>query len=449
MRLYLSLILALILSINVSAQKTLTLDEAIKIALHKNTTLQKSQNSLQSNEANLKSAYGDFLPSLNANGSWSWSRSEDKGGLANFGGSVFYLPPTSTDSRTFSASASTNWVLFNGLSNFATVAQNKNDLEAARLQFQRQKQDIVFNTVSTYYNVLNAKQLLKVREDDLAYNQKNLEIITERNQLGAVTLADVYAQQVRVGNAELALIQAQNDLETQQVQLLNYLGLDVLTEVTLADPLENDNSKMMEANTLLNDYTNISAMVDEAMNSRYDYKSAKYSLQSSYERITVANSGYFPTVSNNNSFYMRANKLSEFGDSKTYQVSLSLNLPIFSGWQTESSVQIAKVNAKNNEIALTELERQIKIDLKKTYLDFQASKKGLDVSQKNIQSAQQNRQIEQEKYNLGSGTLVNLLLASSEYTLALQTNINNKFGFYRLKSQLEYYLGILDFKKFE
>ena len=37
----------------------------------------------------------------------------------------------------------------------------------------------------------------------MKWNQKNLETITERNKLGASLLADVYAQQVRFGNAEL------------------------------------------------------------------------------------------------------------------------------------------------------------------------------------------------------------------------------------------------------
>lgn len=437
-----------LLSMNARAQKSLTLNDAVKIALQKNTTLAKNVVSLGTNESNLRAAYGQLLPSLGASGGWRWDRSEGPEGTYVQGGTLVYRSGNQ-ESRTFTAGASTQWTLFDGLANFATISQRKNDLEAARMALERVKQDIVFNTIANYYLVLNSKQVLKVREDDLAYNQKNLEIITERNKLGAVTLADVYAQQVNVGNSELALIQAKNDLDTYQSQLLTYLGLDVLAEVNVSDPIETDTTKVLESEQFLKQYDNIKATVNEALNNRLDYKSAQYRLESAYNGVTVAKGDYFPRLTNNNSFGSTSGSLSELFKSRGYSVGLSLSFPIFSGWTTENNVEYAKVQAKTSEITLTELERQIKIDLKKTYLDFQAAKKRLDVSAKNVLSAQQNRQIEQEKYSIGSGTFVNLLLASSNYTLALQTNINNRFDFYRLKSQLEYYLGIIDFKKFE
>ncbi|MGE5400106.1 MAG: TolC family protein [Ignavibacteriales bacterium] len=448
MRFYFSLLLITVLSINVWAQNTLTLNDAIKIALQKNTTLQKSAAGLEANQSNVRGAYGQLLPTLGASGSWRWDRSEGQGGTFVQGGTLVYRSGNE-ESRTYRVGASTNWTLFDGLSTYANIHQKENDLEAARLTFQRTKQDIVFNTIANYYLVLNAKQLLKVREDDLAYNQKNLEIITERNRLGAVTLADVYAQQVNVGNSELALIQAKNDLETLQSQLLTFLGLDVLSELNLSDPVENDSTKVLEGEDFFKQYNDLNAIVEQAMNNRVDYKSAKYRLESAYNGITMAKGAYFPTLSNINSFGSDAGTIDELFKNRGYTVQLSLNIPIFSGFATENNVQLAEVNAKTREIELTETERQIKIDLKKTYLDFQAAQKRLDVSAKNVQSAQQNRQIEQEKYNIGSGTFVNLLLASSQYTAALQTNITNRFEFLRLKSQLEYYLGILDYKKFE
>ncbi|HEX2961083.1 MAG TPA: TolC family protein [Ignavibacteriales bacterium] len=448
MRFYISLLMIFLLSINAKAQQSLTLDDAVKIALQKNTTLAKNVVSLKSNESNLKAAYGQLLPSLGASGSWRWDRSEGPGGTFVQGGTLVFRSGNQ-ESRAYTAGAQTQWTLFDGLANFATISQRENDLEAARLSLERVKQDIVFNTIADYYLVLNAKQVLKVREDDLAYNKKNLEIFTERNQLGAVTLADVYAQQVNVGNSELALIQAKNDLDTYQSQLMTYLGLDVMSEINISDPIETDTTRVLEGEQFLNQYSNIRAAVEDALNNRLDYKSAQYRLESANNGITIAKGYYYPQLSNNNSFGSTAGSMSELFKSRGYSVGLTLSLPIFSGWATENNVEYSKVQAKTREIELTELERQIKIDLKKTYLDYQAAQKRLEVSAKNVLSAQQNRQIEQEKYNIGSGTFVNLLLASSNYTLALQTNINNRFDFYRLKSQLEYYLGILDYKKFE
>jgi outer membrane protein len=450
MRFYLSLLIVLVFSLSAYAQKTLTLDEAIKTALQKNTVLQKGNNNLESSKSNLKSAYGGLLPSLGAGASWGWNRSVQKVGTTfNFQGAQFENPAVTSDSRSYTVSAGANWTLFDGLANFASISQNKNDLESAEMSLQRLKQDIVYEIISRYYAVLNARELLKVREDDLAWNQKNLDVINEKNKLGSVTLADVYSAQVEVGNSELALIQAKNDYENLQSDLLNALGIDVFQEIELIDPVTGDMGGLQTGKTMIEDYKDLGQAVEQAFKNRYDYQSNLLTLASAEDGITIAKSGYLPQLSGSGNFYMRANKPSELKDSKTYSIGLSLNIPIFNGWATESSVQLAKVRALNQEVTLTELERQIKIDLKKTYLDFQAAAKRLDVSDKNVQSAEQNRRIEQEKYNLGASSLVNLLLASSRYTFALQTNINNKFEFFRLKSQLEYNLGILDYKKFE
>ncbi|RJP64159.1 MAG: TolC family protein [Ignavibacteriales bacterium] len=449
MRYFLSILLIVGLSINLSAQKKLTLDDAIKIGLQKNTVLQKGINSLEGNESSVKSAYGGLLPSFSAGGSFNWSRSEEKGNTSIFFGIPITTPAQTSESRSYSVNASANWTLFDGLANFASISQSKNNLEAARLSLQRLKQDIIFEIITRFYAVLNAKEVLKVREDDLAWNKKNLEVITERNRLGSVTLADVYAAQVKVGNSELALIQAGNDVATLQSEFLNSLGLDVFQELDLVDPISGDKAELQAGKNLIEQYKDLQQNVNETLNNRFDYQSALLSLKSADNSVTMAQSGYFPRLSNSYSFYSRANKLSEIGDSRSYNIGLSLDIPIFDGWSTENQVQSAKVNFKNKEVELTELERTIKINLKQTYLDFQTAEKRLSVSENNVLSAEQNRKIEQEKYNLGSSTLVNLLLASSEYTSALQTNINNRFEFFRLKSQLEYYLGILDYKKFE
>jgi len=449
MRYFLSFLLFIGLSVNLLAQKIITLDDAIKIGLQKNTVLQKGLNNLESSESNVKRSYGGLLPSVSAGGSFNWSRSEEKGNTTIFMGIPITTPAQTSESRSYSVSASANWTLFDGLANFASISQSKNDLEAARLSLHRLKQDIIFEIITRYYAVLNAKELLKVREDDLIWNKKNLEVISERNRLGSVTLADVYAAQVKVGNSELALIQATNDVATLQSQFLNALGLDVFQEVQLIDPVSEDKAEFLEGKNLIEQYKDLQQSVNETLNNRYDYQSTLLSLKSADNSVTIAQSGYYPQLSNNYSIYSRANQLSEVGDSRSYSIGLSLDVPIFNGWATENQVQSAKVNLKNREVELIELERTIKISLKQTYLDFQTAEKRLSVSENNVLAAEQNRKIEQEKYNLGASTLVNLLLASSEYTLALQTNINNRFEFFKLKSQLEYYLGTLDFKKFE
>ncbi|NWG27787.1 MAG: TolC family protein [Ignavibacteriaceae bacterium] len=440
----------LIVAMNFSVfpQKSLSLDEAISIALNKNTTLQKNQNNLTTYESGLQAAYGNLLPSVSASGSWRWTRTETGERTFSFGGSVFTIPQSTNESRDYSASIGTDWTLFDGLSNFAGVSQSQTDLESARLTLERLKQDIVFQTISLYYTVINNLQVLKVKEDDVIWNKKNLETIVERNKLGAVTLADVYAQEVRYGNAELELVRAKNDLETSKSNLLYYLGLDVLENYVLTDTTANVSDDQM-VSELINNDRDLDELLSNALNNRPDYKSSLLNLESAYDGITIAKSGHFPRLSNSIGYNLGANRLSDLFDNRTFSVGLSLNIPIFSGFSVSNRVQSAEVLAMNREIEISELERQIKKDIQKTFLDLQAASKNLIVGEKNVISARENLKIESEKYNIGSGKLLDVLIANSGYTNALTLLINSKFSYMVLAKQLRYYLGIIEPSSYE
>ena len=73
----------------------------------------------------------------------------------------------------------------------------------------------------------------------------------------------------------------------------------------------------------------------------------------------------------------------------------------------------------------------------------------MNVSENNVAAAGENLKIEEEKYNLGSGKLLDVLIANSQYTTALTDLINAQFAYIVLSEQLKYNLGVLDFTKYE
>jgi outer membrane protein len=446
--LWIILFFCLSISASTFAQKELTLSVAIKIALQRNTTLQKATNNLQASESNVKAAYGNFLPNINASGSWSWYHNKQKGGSYSIGGYVINNPPVTSESRSYRAGANWSLDLFDGLSNFATLAQSKNDLESAQLQLENLKQNTVFQTMSLYYTVVNDQQLMHVKEDNLKWNKQNLETITERNKLGAVTLADVYAAQVQEGNAQLDLITAKNNFETSKSNLLYFLGLNVLESYTFSDSLTQQESSILNTN-LSTEYQDISQLVDEALSNRSDYKSAKLDFESAENGITIAWSGHLPSLTNSLGYNFNSDQVSDIFKYPTYSIGLTLSVPIFSGFSVENRVEQAEVNAMNKKVDMEDLERQIKQNIQTTYLNLQAAEQGLEVSKNTVKSSDENLKTTQEKYSLGAGTLLDVLTASYNYTNARTNFINAQFEYIVLNEQLKYYLGVLNYGKYE
>jgi len=430
-------------------QEALTLKDAIQIALHKNSSLQRSLNGLEGFESNVQASYGNFLPTLRVGANWDWTKSDVKGfGTIVIGGVPVPSIATTSQTRNYQWNVSSNWTLFNGLSNFATLSQSKNDLESAEFSLDRLKQDIVFQTTSLYYNVINTQKLLKVKEDNLKWNEKNLETIKERNKLGAATLADVYQQEVATGNAELDIIKTNNQLEVAKNNLLFFLGLDVLEEFIFSDEISEEEMSVLNTD-LSKDYDRISEYVADAMNYRLDYKSSILNLESARNGVTIAEAGHWPSLTASSFYTWRGNNISNIDNSKTLSIGLTLNFPIFEGWSVTNRVQFATVDVKNMEIEVSDLERDIKRQLQTTFLDLQAAHKGLKVSESNVAFAEENLKIEQERYSLGSGKLLDVLIANSNYTTALTDLINAQYAYIVLSEQLKYYIGILDYSKYE
>ena len=132
-----------------------------------------------------------------------------------------------------------------------------------------------------------------------------------------------------------------------------------------------------------------------------------------------------------------------------WNAGLTLSIPIFSNFSTETQLQSAQIGFKNATEDLSALERQIKIEVKQGYLDLVAAKKSLDVSTKSVTAAEETRKINQERYNLGSGTILDVLQADRDYTEALRNKINATYDFYSKRDQLNNALGNLNTKKYE
>jgi outer membrane protein len=442
------LIVLVLCSSSIFSQEELTLQNAIEIALQRNPVLIKTTNNIVGYEANVKSSYGDLFPSLGIRGSWNWSKTKDKGGTqTDFFGNTTELPASEVDSRTYSLSAGGSVTLFDGLANYANISRSEDALEAAKYDLMKLKQDIVLQTTIYYYDVISAEELLRVRDENVKYNEKLLEQINERNRLGSVPKADVYTQEVQLGNARVQYISQQNSFENAKNTLLTYLALDVLKDYTFFRPTDIQTKADIDA--YLEKFGPIENMIKEAFTNRFDYKSQLLYLENTYDDLKIARGGYYPSLSGSYGFSSSAVKPADLLDRKVYSAGLTLSLPIFANFNISTNVQYAEIGVKNAEEDLSTLERRIRVEIKQGWLDVLAAKEALLVSYESVKSATENRRINDERYALGAGTILDVLQATRDYQDAQQNLISSVFYFYTTHDRLLNLMGQLEFKKYE
>jgi outer membrane protein len=104
-------------------------------------------------------------------------------------------------------------------------------------------------------------------------------------------------------------------------------------------------------------------------------------------------------------------------------------------------VQSAVANRRIAEIGVVQAERDVYAQLKKALLDFEAARKQYEVSQKGVTSATEDRKIAEEKYNLGAGTLLDLLTANAALVQAQVNLVNSVYNYITAKKNVEYSIG--------
>ena len=417
------------------AQKKLTLDEAISIALNSNTSLVKSQNSLITQEASIKNAYGDLIPTLGVGGSWGWSRTNDAGGTQlDFFGREQVIPESQIDARSYSLSASGNVTLFNGLANFANIKQKETNLSSALFDFDKLKQDIILQTASFYFSIVSYERLMKFQEENYTYNKNLTEKIKEMLDLSMITVSDVYAQDVQTANSELALLQAKNNYEKAKINLLKYLSLDITSDYVFEIP-QSLGFNFTEPKEEL------AKIFEIALSNRKDYQSQKLKLESAQYQLTISRSGLFPTLSGNYRYSTSAIKPGNLFDRRVFSLGLSLNFPVFSNWNTDFAIQSAEVQIKNAKEDLSALEKEIRAQVKNTLLDLETAKTQVEVSNKGLISARMNWNIKSENYELGSATFIEMQQSYRDYLQAQNNDIQAQYNYFTKQFEFMNVLG--------
>ena len=441
-------VFAMLLTVSsVAQQKTtqISLGQAIAIALERNIGIIQAENTLEVQESGQKAAYGDLLPSLSASGHWSRDQIDKAATTQTFGGATFISPAEFSVTNSFGSSLSLGYTIFNGFANTASLNRARSGVNAAEQSLHRTRQQTAYQTTQFYLNVLRTRELLKVQVENVKRSKKQLERIQEANRVGSLSLADVYRQQVQAGNDELAMIQAQNEFDKGKADLAFYLALNVMEEYDFSDPAVPFNIDTTEFNTMNDRYKNFSGLVEEALKVRPDYRSAVESYNIASSGVAVARAGHFPTISAFASYGYGANELSRLSDNRSSSWGLQISFPIFSGFHVDNLVDQARVNERNALEQLNQAERQVQVDIKKALLDLEAAEKQIEVTKKSVVSAEQDRRIAEEKYNLGAGTLLDLLVASANYVLAVSNKVNAAFNFNLVKTQLEFSTGTLQY----
>lgn len=418
------LVPGLMLSATASAQdRTLTLDEAIKLGIQNSKVLKLSQSKIDQAVSKYNQAKDEVLPTGSV--SYGYNRAEIPANRLAFGKSSFNLP-TSADA--WLGIVSLKETLYAG--GKLKLAQQSTDLltKVSKLDADKDKDEIAYDVINSFYNLYKVLQSKKVVEQNLKSIDEQIHQSQRFFDQGLVTKNDVLRFQLQRSNVELNGI----DLEANR-KIINYdldilLGLPETTQINIAQINEADHQ-----------IGSVSSYIDTAMVNRQEVQQLVLQSKVADNNIKSIHANQLPTLAASAGGYyvdVAANPLPKSGSYITpITVGLTFSWNFSSLWTNKNKVNEAKIQREQVTINQGITADNIRKDVNRSYEGYVEAVNKIKLLQTSIDQAGENDKILQSKYksNVASATdradaetllyqaQINLELAKADAGLAYYT----------------------------
>lgn len=334
-----------------AAPLDLSVDGAVSAALRSNATVLNAASARGIYKEKVREYWASVFPQLSASALWTDYLSKP----------AVPLLGRRTD-NIYTASLDLNQVLWAGGKVATAIKMARIYSDVSDEQYKAARAGIAKGVKQLYYGVLLARAMTEIQQEALDLSRQHLGTIEAQYKQGVASDLAVLRQQVEVSNTEPALTKARNLYEVGLTELKNLLGLDPEAELSLSGGLDCAPGLPAEAADLYK----------KALAARPEYKTLKHQLDLAEKMIAVERAAHLPYLGAYASRQYYGATDGSFPASGEYTYStvagLRLSVPLFSGGAVSAKVSQAKFQADIARNSLTELERRIKIEVKKAWL---------------------------------------------------------------------------------
>jgi outer membrane protein TolC len=409
------LLLLCFLTFSLPAQKEMTAEDAIRIGLKNNYDIQIARNDADIAVNNKGLGNAGFLPTLDLLGNYQYTSTDvETNSPFSFGNSTV---------NSYQGQISLNWTLFDGMQMFVGKRRFNKLAELGEAQSRNIIENAVVGILQAYFNLVQQEELLDVAKSTLEISKTRLNKEKVRRDVGGASSTDLLNAQVSYNNdlsahlnQELRLVIALKDLNLVLAQDPE-TEIRVKNEITVP-PLNLSFEELLKLAQKQNSFLGVS----------------EKSRDIAKEDVKLARAPFFPRLLFNASYghsdRTTASKSSQFSEDITSQsqdalMGLTLSWNLFNGFRNKIELQNASVEAKNQELIFRDIQNQLSGLVMEKHETFQKRLELLNLEQENVKAAEQNLQLQADRYQIGTATSlefrdaqVNLARAQVQFVVA-------------------------------
>jgi outer membrane protein TolC len=286
--------------------------------------------------------------------------------------------------------------------------------QAAKLDAEDDKDEVIQNTIEAFANLFKAKTAVRLFKENLNQSQHREKDLGNMEANGLLARNDFLKAQLQTSNVELNLLDAENNLQLANVNMDLMLGLPTTTDLVL----DTTGIERKDDSRVLDDY------LHAALNSRKDMAAMDLRKKAAESGVKSVKGELYPSLSLTGG-YIAADVPHVFSVTNAMDIGVGVSYNIGSLWKTKAKVQQADARVKQLAIAESMIDDNIRLQVNKSYLALLSNRKKIDVYLKAVEQAQENYRIVKNKFDNSLATTADLidadiaqLQARLSYTLA-------------------------------
>lgn len=382
----------------------LTLEEALEIAVKENFDIRIAQTNLERSALLSKKAYGVVLPNVNASYDYAVNNVVE----AEIPGAGTIVLQDRTQQR---AAVAFDWTLVSGRS-LPLILNAYDAVDQSILQYDQQRETLLFATSLAYFNALTAQRTVRIRERALDISKRNAELANAQSELGSASSVDTLRAEVAVATAEQDLVQAQiTKLLADRALAVLINRIDARGQLT-PFRLERPPVPITDERDLL----------DIALEERFDLKLAELDFAIADRLVDESYTKFLPELVMTGS--LSTTNVAGFGANNNWNVTFSARWALFEGGQTYWELRERKYDVETAAIAIEQNKVRIADNVEQSRLNLANAQSNYEAALRRADLARRSSELAQAQFEVGASTQLEVLdanrsLADAEASEAL------------------------------
>ena len=422
------------------AQFEYNLAECIAIALENKKTLKSAELDVRFAEKEVFASYSGLLPTMSFGTNIGKTYYPERKMVTIDFEDIGLDTSTSNSSKSMSTGLSLNQTLYDGGRSINTVRQAKTNLEISKLNQRQTRIQVIQNVTRSYFGLLQTQELFEVSEKNVNLSEQQVDLVQKQFDVGAVRKTDLLKAEVAKGQARVELLNRKTALENARRQLFNEMGMQDFGQSISATADEwTDVQIPSSANALKFLKTkNPSLLIQK---SRIDIGELQVKMAKGMRLPTLGATMNYSANAGTGEALIESAK-----DDWVMGVNLSLNMPLYSGNRLSSSQQQAKLSYEKSENDYITYLNDLRVQVELLRESIENYSEIIPINQSVVVAAEEDLKLVQERYSLGSATILEVLDAQVSLIRSNSTLINTIHDARIQEMNLSAILGVLDLK---